>query len=109
MPWIGTRRLERVPQLAHWARRVEALLPRLSRVGQEALEAVHRRLPVLRPQAARSTKGRDTALHGQTGSRERDGVARSSQALGRRLERFEALPVHAAAPCVIPPPLLVNG
>ena len=109
MTGIGARRRERVPQLAHGTGRVQALLPGLARVGQEALEAVHRRLAVLRPQAARSAKRRDAALHRQPGARERDDVARPREAVGRRLERFAGLPAPCGGPLCHPAACRVNG
>jgi hypothetical protein len=56
---VRARRGERLPELAHRAARVQALLPAPSRVGEEALVAVHRRLAVARPDAARAAERRD--------------------------------------------------
>jgi hypothetical protein len=87
-------RIERLPELAHRALRVQALLPGLARIGEEALVAVHGRLPVLRPQAVRPAKRRDAALDRQPRPRERDHVARVDQAPRRHVE----VVVHAVDP-----------
>src|SRR5262245_42093391 len=109
MARVGSRGGEGVPQLAHRAGGVQALLPGLARVRHEALEAVHRRLAVLRPQPTRSAKWRDAALDGQAGARERDDVARPGEAARRRLERLKPFAIHAAVPSLIPPAPRVNG
>jgi len=54
----------------------EPVFPCLFRIGHEALKAVHRRLSVLGPQAARPAKRRYSAFDGHPRAGERDRIAR---------------------------------
>src|SRR5580693_5625011 len=53
---------------------LDAVFPALLWVGHEDLKAVHRRLAILGPQAARSPKRRDTAFHRHPRAGQRDRI-----------------------------------
>jgi hypothetical protein len=104
VPGIGLRPLQGLPQLAHRPGGRQAFFPGRNRVGEKAFVAVHRRLAVLGPQAARSSERRDAALHRQARSGQRHHVARPRQQVGRfihmLLQRLgESVHIQSAGKC----------
>jgi hypothetical protein len=91
---VRARRRQRLPELPHRAGRIQALLPGASRITQEALIAIERRLAVLRPEPAGSAERWDPALDGEPGAGERDRIARTSKALGRLVEDVQLPRFH---------------
>src|SRR6266478_2566559 len=111
LPWISRRRprlRQRVPELAHGAGGIQPLLPGRARVTQETLVAVHRRLAVLGPESTGSAERRDPALDGQPCARQRDHVARATDALRGRVESGGAR-LHPKPTTLAPLPAAVNG